>query len=81
MWLASRTDSFSTTGVRDLTGSAGNFAGHQVELQLRYWLVPKFLRGQLNAVNLSKGRFLRTAPNVVTGADTHYVATTISVHF
>jgi len=44
-------------------------------------LVPKFLRGQLNAVNLSKGRFLRTAPNVVTGADTRYVATTISVHF
>lgn len=81
MWLASRTDSFSTTGVRDLTGSAGNFAGHQVEVQLRYWLVPKFLRAQLNAVNLSKGRFLRTAPNVVTKADTQYVATTISVHF
>ena len=81
MWLASRTDSFSTTGVRDSTGSAGNFAGHQVELHLRYWLVPKFLRGQLNIVNLSKGRFLRTAPNAVTGADTQYVATTISVHF
>lgn len=81
MWLASRTDSFSTAGVRDLTGRAGNFAGHQVEVQLRYWLVPKFLRAQLNAVNLSKGRFLRTAPNVVTKADTRYVATTISVHF
>ena len=81
MWLASRTDSFSTSGVRDFTGSAGNFAGHQVELQLRYWLVPKFLRGQLNIVNLSKGRFLRTAPNAVTGADTHYIATTISMHF
>ena len=81
MWLASQTDSFSTTGVRDLTGSAGNFAGHQVELQLRYWLVPKFLRAQLNAANLSKGRFLRTAPNAVTNADTRYVATTISVHF
>lgn len=80
-WLASRTDSFSTTGVRDPTGSAGNFAGHQVEMQFRYWLVPKFLRVQLNAVNLSKGRFLRTAPNAVTAADTHYVATTISVHF
>jgi hypothetical protein len=81
MWLASRTDSFSTSGVRDFTGIAGNFAGHQVELQLRYWLVPKFLRGQLNIVNLSKGRFLRTAPNAVTGADTHYIATTISMHF
>ena len=81
MWLASRTDSFSTTGVRDFTGTAGNFAGHQVEAQLRYWLVPKFLRGQLSIVNLSKGRFLRTAPNAVTKADTQYVATTISMHF
>jgi len=80
-WLANRTDSFSTTGVRDTTGSAGNFAGHQVDVQLRYWLLTKFLRLQLNAANLSKGRFLRTAPNAVTAADTHYIATTISVHF
>jgi len=48
---------------------------------LRYWLVPNFLRAQFNTVNLSKGRFLRTAPNVVTKADTRYVATTFSLHF
>ena len=41
MWLAERTDSFSTTGVRDAAGASGSFAGHQLEARLRYWLVPE----------------------------------------
>jgi hypothetical protein len=31
LWLASQTDSFSTTGVRDATGRSGAFAGHQFD--------------------------------------------------
>lgn len=31
MWLAQREDSFSTTGVRDVSGRSGDFAGHQLE--------------------------------------------------
>ncbi len=63
LWLASRFDSFSTTGVRDATGSAGRFAGHQIEARLRYWLIPKQLRLEWNGLVLAKGRFLNTAPN------------------
>ena len=40
MWLASKTDSFSTTGVRDASGRSGSFAGHQLEGRVRYWAVP-----------------------------------------
>jgi len=81
MWLADRTDAFSTTGVRDASGRSGRFAGHQVEARLRYWLVPGFLRAEVNGVWLAKGRFLRTAPNAPATGDTHYLATGVTATF
>lgn len=81
MWLANRSDAFSTTGVRDATGRSGRFAGHQIECRLRYWLVPGFLRAEINALWLVKGRLLRTAPNAPASGDTRYVATGITATF
>lgn len=81
MWLANRTDAFSTTGVRDATGRSGSFAGHQVEARLRYWLAPGFLRGEVNGVWLAKGRFLDTAPNAPATGDTRYISTAIAASF
>lgn len=81
MWLASRTDGFSTTGVRDPSGQSGRFAGHQVEARLRYWLVPSFLRAEVNGVWLAKGRFLRDAPNATRTGDTHYLTTGLTATF
>ena len=81
MWLASRTDAFSTTSVRDASGSSGRFAGHQVEGRLRYWLVPNLLRAEVNGVWLAKGRFLREAPNAPTASDTRYLSTALTVMF
>jgi hypothetical protein len=81
MWLASRTDSFSTTGVRDPSGQSGNFAGHQVEARFRYWVVPRLLRAELNALALLKGRFLETAPNAPQTGDTHYISTALTATF
>lgn len=81
MWLAERTDAFSTTGVRDATGASGRFAGHQLEARLRYWLVPSFLRAEVNALWLAKGRFLETAPNAPATGETHYLATGVTATF
>lgn len=81
MWLAERTDAFSTTGVRDASGRSGSFAGHQVEARLRYWLIPALLRGELDGVWLAKGRFLETAPNAPHTGDTHYLATVLTATF
>ena len=81
MWLADRTDAFSTTGVRDASGRSGRFAGHQVEARLRYWLVPSFLRAEVSGVFLAKGRFLRIAPNAPATGDTHYLATGVTATF
>jgi hypothetical protein len=81
MWLAEKTDSFSTTGVRDATGASGDFAGHQLEARLRYWLVRGLLRAEANAVWLLMGRFLREAPNAPSTGDTRYVALGITATF
>jgi hypothetical protein len=81
MWLADRTDAFSTTGVRDPSGNSGSFAGHQVEGRVRYWIVPSLLRAEVNAVWLAKGHFLKQAPNAPRTGDTHYLATALTATF
>ncbi|MEO6340445.1 MAG: alginate export family protein, partial [Caulobacteraceae bacterium] len=62
LWLASTTDSFSTTGVRDPAGASGSYAGQLVEARMRYWVIPHSLRFEIDGLTLIKGRFLKTAP-------------------
>lgn len=81
LWLASRFDAFSTTGVRDATGNSGRFAGHQVEARLRYWLIPKRLRLEWDGLLLAKGRFLHDAPNAPAGGITIYNSFNATVSF
>lgn len=82
MWLASKTDSFSTTSVRDANGRSGRFAGHQLEGRVRYWAVPDLIRLEANAVWLAKGDFLTEAPNAPqTGDSSTYVALSSIVSF
>jgi len=78
LWLAARTDAFSSTGVRDPAGASGSFAGHQVEGRVRYWLIPSLLRAEVNAVWLAKGRFLRKAPNAPATGNTTYLSTALT---
>jgi hypothetical protein len=81
MWLASATDSFSGTGIRDASGASGHFAGYQWEGRARYWLFPDALLFEADAVLLFKGRFLETAPNVVTSDNTRYLSFNLSAFF
>lgn len=81
MWLAERTDSFATTGVRDATGESGRFAGHQIEARVRYWLIPQRLRAEWKGVWIAKGRFLDDAPNAPATGDTLYMSTALTVSF
>lgn len=81
LWLASRFDSFSTTGVRDASGNSGRFAGHQFEARVRYWLIPKGLRLEWNGLILVKGRFLREAPNAPAGGNTLYNSFNATISF
>lgn len=79
MWLAARTDSFSSTGVRDARGRSGDFAGHQLDGRVRYRL-SKAVRLEADAVLLAKGRFLRDAPGAPPGRWTKYGALNLMVN-
>lgn len=82
MWLASRTDSFSTTGVRDATGRSGRFAGQQFDVRVRWWVIPGKTQFEVNGLLLKKGRFLKTAPNAPAGGDdTRYVSLNLTTFF
>ncbi|MFX8351082.1 hypothetical protein ABTL64_19400, partial [Acinetobacter baumannii] len=67
--------------VRDASGQSGDFAGHQVDSRVRWWLVPDRLRFEVDAVLLAKGGFLRHAPNATPGATTRYGSVNLSVSF
>jgi len=43
--------------------------------------VPSFLRAEINAVWLAKGRFLQAAPNAPATGDTTYLATSLTTTF
>lgn len=81
MWLASRTDAFATTGVRDSAGRSGDFAGHQLEGRVRYWIIPSRLRFEYDGLLLAKGRFLRDAPNAPPARWTRYTSFNLTASF
>ena len=81
LWLAERTDTFSTTGIRDVSGRAGSFAGHQFDARLRWWVLPERLRFEWTGVMLAKGRFLRDAPNAPRGGTTIYNSLNLTASF
>lgn len=81
LWADEQSDSFSTTGIRDVSGASGSYAGHQFDGRVRYWVVPAKLRAELNAVYLAKGRLLRDAPNAPPTGDTVYTSLALSAVF
>jgi hypothetical protein len=81
LWAADDRDSFSTSGIRDASGAAGHFAGHQLDARARYWIVPQKLRAEVNGVWLIRGDLLRDAPNASPHGDTHYFSAAITLSF
>lgn len=62
-WLEDKRDQFARTGLRDVDGQSGRFAGNQVELRARLWVIPDSLRWELGGAAFVQGRFMRDAPN------------------
>jgi hypothetical protein len=81
LWLAEATDSFAGTGVRDVSGKSGSFAGQQIDARARAWIVPQRLRFEVDGVWLAKGRFLRDAPNAPQTGDTKYLSLNLTASF
>jgi hypothetical protein len=81
IWLASATDSFGNSGVRDASGAAGHYVGTHIDGRVRYWLVPERLQLGAGFATLFKGRFLKAAPNAPATGDTHVGFMDVTVSF
>ncbi len=79
-WLAAREDAFSSSGVRDLSGRSGSFAGHQLDARLRYRLTPRIMiEGDIAL--FAKSQFLREAPNATAESWTRYGSLSLLINF
>ncbi|MEC3947770.1 alginate export family protein [Sphingobium sp. HWE2-09] len=81
LWLAAKTDSFSTTGVQDAGGRSGSFAGQQFDGRIRWWIRPEKLRLEVDGVLLVRGRFLENAPNASSRGVSAYGSVNLTVLF
>jgi hypothetical protein len=80
-WLASKTDAWTTTGVRDPDGESGSHVGSQIEFRVRWDPLPGNLRLELGYAHLFAGEFIRKAPNVSHRGDSNYVYTQAVISF
>ncbi len=72
IWLASSTDAWTTSGLRDTAGLSGNYLGHQMEMQLRWDIVPRNIRLELGGAYHMAGSFIHNAPNAADKGNTTY---------
>ena len=80
-WLASDKDTWTTSGVRDVTGNAGSFLGHQIEMRVRYHPFPKNVRIEMGAAHLFVGEFVEDAPNANSADNITYLYSQVVLSF
>lgn len=76
-WLAQKRDAWVPANVQDPTGESGSFIGSQIELRVRYELLPKNVRLEFGYAHLFAGEFIDKAPNSNREGDSNYVYTQI----
>ena len=71
-WLADRSDTWTTSGVRDAAGQSGNYLGTQFEMRVRWDVLPGNLRLESGYAHLFDGEFIENAPNSSRPGDLNY---------
>lgn len=80
-WLADARDVFARTGLRDGAGRSRTFAGNQIELRARLWLIPDSLRWELGGAVFIQGPFMQDAPNATGNGHPLFVYTDLELSF
>lgn len=80
-WLASDQDAWVPNRVRNGTGRANDFVGSQIELRVRFKLIPGNVMLEAGYAHLFAGDFIDEAPNSNRQGDSDYVYTQISLDF
>jgi len=81
-WLAESKDTWvGSQGLRDRTGQSGSYIGQQMELRLRWKIIPKRVTLEGGWAHLFKGSFAKNAPGSPTNKnDSDYFYSQISIH-
>ncbi len=77
VWLASARDAWTTAGLRDPSGAAGNFVGQQAEARVRCQVLPGNLSFDFGSAVLIRGAFAENAPGG-SGPSSLYVYTEVT---
>lgn len=80
-WLANSRDEFATAAVRDPSGRSGSFAGNQLEVRARAWVIPDSLRWEVGGAAFLEGPFFQQAPSATGRGDPLFVYTDVEVFF
>jgi len=80
-WLASKTDAWTASGLRDAAGRSGSFVGHQLEASARWDLLPGNLRLEIGGAHLFAGGFVERAPNAAGQGDSTYGYASLELRF
>lgn len=80
-WLASKSDAWTTSGLSDSTGSSGNHIGTQVEIRVRWDILPGNLLLESGYAHLFAGEYLDNAPGSNGSRDTDYFYTQAVIGF
>jgi hypothetical protein len=80
-WLADKRDSWVAAGVRDPSGKSGSYLGSQLELRVRWRILPGNLVLEAGFAHLFAGEFIDDAPASNDQGDSNYVYTQISIGF
>ncbi len=80
-WLASDTDAWTTSGLRDSSGETDRFVGQQVEARLKWDILPGNLSADMGLAYLFAGPFIHDAPNASGQGDSTYAYTSLSFKF
>lgn len=80
VWLVEARDAFGNTGVQDVTGRSGRFAGHAFEARFRRLLTTKLIWDSGAALMIPRG-FLEAAPNATREGATVYGYTDLTWTF
>jgi hypothetical protein len=80
-WLASDTDAWTTSGVRDPSGTSSSFVGHQIEAMVRWDILPGNLRLEIGGAHLFAGEFIEEAPNASHRGNSTYGYASVELRF
>lgn len=80
-WLASDKDAWTTANLQDPRGKSGSFVGSQLELRIRWKLLPGNLELEAGYAHLFAGEFIDDVPDGTLRGDTDYAYSQLTVSF